>query len=152
MCTWARQDRLGLVTWEHLMKCKGAFRPEDFMHYVQMLIFSKPWFDNDETWNAVLQGRADAAVNPAPQPVHAMEAQSAAAMNHNSVAELPNVKCPALVIGGKDDVFTPRWMSEEVASLLPNAELHLYDNAGHAFHWQCLDDFNPRTTEWLRKH
>ena len=101
MCTWARQDRLGLVTWEHLMKCKGAFRPEEFMHYVQMLIFSKPWFDNDETWNGVLQGRADAAVNPAPQPVHAMEAQSAAAMNHNSVGELPNVKCPALVIGGR---------------------------------------------------
>jgi pimeloyl-ACP methyl ester carboxylesterase len=73
-------------------------------------------------------------------------------MTHNAVAELPGVTCPTLVIGGKDDVFTPRWMSEEVASLIPGADLHLYDNAGHAFHWECLADFNPRTTEWLRAH
>jgi len=152
MCTWARQDRFGLTTWEHLMKCKAAFRPEDFMHYVQMLIFTKPWFDQDENWQGLLEGRAGAAVNPAPQPVHAMEAQAAAAMTHHTVAELPGVTCPTLVIGGKNDTFTPRWMSEEVAGLIPGADLHLYDNAGHAFHWECLADFNPRTTEWLLAH
>jgi pimeloyl-ACP methyl ester carboxylesterase len=43
-------------------------------------------------------------------------------------------------------------MSEEVAAAIPGADLHLYDNAGHAFHWECLSDFNPRTTEWLLKH
>ena len=152
MCTWARQDRFGLTTWEHLMKCKAAFRPEDFMHYVQMLIFSKPWFDNDDCWQGVLAGRAEASVNPAPQPVHAMEAQAAAAMNHHTVEQLPSVTCPTLVIGGKNDTFTPQWMGEEVASLIPGAELHLYDNAGHAFHWECLQDFNPRTTKWLLEH
>lgn len=43
-------------------------------------------------------------------------------------------------------------MAEETAAALPNSELHLYDGAGHAFHWECLDDFNPRSTEWLRTH
>ena len=43
-------------------------------------------------------------------------------------------------------------LSEEVAAAIPGADLHLYDNAGHAFHWECLGDFNPRTTEWLLKH
>jgi pimeloyl-ACP methyl ester carboxylesterase len=152
MCTWARQDRFGLTVWEHLMKCKAAFRPEDFIHYVQMLIFTKPWFDQDGCWQDILGTRAAVAVNPAPQPVHAMEAQAAAAMTHNTLAELPNLKLPVLVIGGKDDTFTPRWMGEEVATLIPGADLHLYDNAGHAFHWECLADFNPRTTDWLLKH
>jgi len=152
MCTWARQDRYGLYVWNHLMKCKAAFRPEDFLHYVQMLIFTKPWFDNDECYASMQDGLAGMAVNPAPQPVHAMEAQSAAAMNHNTLDQLGKIKCPVLVIGGKDDVFTPRWMSEEVASRIPGADLHLYDNAGHAFHWECLGDFNPRTTDWLLKH
>lgn len=152
MCTWARQDRFGLTTWEHLMKCKAAFRPEDFMHYVQMLIFSKSWFDKDACWQNMLEGRAGAATNPAPQPVHAMEAQSAAAMSHNTLDQLKNIKCPTLVIGGKDDAFTPRWMSEETAAAIPGAELHLYDNAGHAFHWECLEDFNPRTTQFLLKN
>ena len=57
-----------------------------------------------------------------------------------------------LVIAGKDDAFTPRWMSEETAANIPGSDLHLYDNAGHAFHWECMNDFNPRTTEWLLKH
>jgi pimeloyl-ACP methyl ester carboxylesterase len=152
MCTWARQDRFGLYTWQHMMKCKATMRPEDFMHYVQMLIFTKPWFDNDDCWNNMQGGLAEAASNPAPQPVHAMEAQAAAAMNHNTLNDLKNIKCPVLVIGGKNDVFTPRWMGEEVAANVPGADLHLYDDAGHAFHWECLSDFNPRTTEWLLKH
>jgi pimeloyl-ACP methyl ester carboxylesterase len=65
---------------------------------------------------------------------------------------LKNIECPVLVIAGKDDVFTPRWMSEETAANIPGSDLHLYDNAGHAFHWECMNDFNPRTTEWLLKH
>jgi pimeloyl-ACP methyl ester carboxylesterase len=152
MCTWARQDRFGLYTWQHLMKCKSTMRPEDFMHYVQMLIFTKPWFDNDDCWNNMQGGLKEAATNAAPQPVHAMEAQSAAAMTHNTISELKNVKCPTLVIGGKNDTFTPRWMGEEVAAAIPGADLHLYDDAGHAFHWEQLADFNPRSTEWLLNH
>lgn len=152
MCTWARQDRFGLYTWEHLMKCKATMRPEDFMHYVQMLIFTKPWFDNDECWENMQQGLKDAAINPAPQPVHAMEAQSAAAMNHNTLGQLGDIKCPTLVIGGKNDAFTPAWMSEDVAAGIPGSELHLFDNAGHAFHWECLEAFNAKTTEFLLAH
>lgn len=152
MCTWARQDRFGIYTWEHLQKCKATMRPEDFMHYVQMLIFSKASFDNDATFDGFQAGLKDAATNAAPQPVHAMEAQSAAALSHNTLNQLKNIQCPVLVIGGKKDVFTPPWMSEEVAAQIPNADLHLYENAGHAFHWEEIGDFNPRTTDWLLKH
>jgi pimeloyl-ACP methyl ester carboxylesterase len=152
MCTWARQDRFGLYTWQHLMKCKATMRPEDFMHYVQMLIFTKPWFDNDDCWQSMQQTLQETANNPAPQPLHAMEAQCAAAMTHDTLAQLPTLRCPTLVIGGKNDTFTPRWMAEEVAAAIPGATLHLYENAGHAFHWECLEDFNPRTTQWLQQH
>ena len=53
---------------------------------------------------------------------------------------------------------TERAMPAICSARMPNttrgakADLHLYDNAGHAFHWECMDDFNPRTTEWLLKH
>jgi hypothetical protein len=43
-------------------------------------------------------------------------------------------------------------MSEESAANIPGFDLDLYDNAGHAFHWECMNDFSPRTTEWLFKH
>jgi len=56
------------------------------------------------------------------------------------------------VIGGKDDAFTPKWMNDQVAAGIPNSEQHLYDDAGHAFHWECMDDFNPRVLDWLKAH
>ena len=66
--------------------------------------------------------------------------------------ELGRVKCPTLVIGGEADIFTPPWMAREVAQAIPGAELHLYPEAGHAFHWEEIDDFNPRVRDWLRAH
>ena len=42
--------------------------------------------------------------------------------------------------------------AEEVAALISGSELHLYDNAGHAFHWEVMDDFNPRVLKWLTTH
>ncbi len=65
---------------------------------------------------------------------------------------LGEIQTPCLVIGGKDDVFTPQWMNDEVAAGIPNSDQHLYDGAGHAFHWECMDDFNPRVLEWLKTH
>jgi pimeloyl-ACP methyl ester carboxylesterase len=43
-------------------------------------------------------------------------------------------------------------MAEEVHAAIHGSELHLYDNAGHAFHWEAMDDFNPRVREWLKAH
>ena len=152
MCTWARCDRYSKAVFEHMKNAKARLRPEEFMNYIQLLIFTKPFWDNDEAYQSLLDGRAEAADGEAPQPVHAMEAQAAACVNHDVYDQLGDIQCPCLVIGGKDDVFTPRWMGEETAAALPNADLHLYEGAGHAFHWECMDDFNPRTTEWLQSH
>lgn len=152
MCTWARLDRYGKAIFDHLKHIKAHLRPEEMMNYVQLLIFTKPFWDNDDCFAGVQQGQADAAINPAPQPLHALEAQASACQTHNVLDELKNIKAPALIIGGKNDIFTPRWMAEELAANIPNNELHLFDNAGHAFHWECLDAFNAKTTEFLLKH
>jgi len=152
MCSWARCDRYAKSVFAHMKAIKARLRPEEFMEYIQLLIFTKPFWDNDEAYQSVLDGRGDAANGEAPQPLHAMEAQAAACTEHNTLDQLKDIKCPCLVIGGQDDIFTPRWMGEEVAAGIPNSDLHLYEGAGHAFHWECLDDFNPRTTDWLRAH
>ncbi|MEM7387468.1 MAG: alpha/beta hydrolase [Verrucomicrobiota bacterium] len=152
MCTWGRCDRYATGVFEHIKNIKARLRPDEFMNYIQLLIFTKPFWDNDEAHQSIIDGQADACLNPAPQPLHALEAQAAACTGHNVVDQLSQITCPTLVIGGKDDIFTPRWMAEEVAEGIPNRELHLFDDAGHAFHWECLDGFNSKTTEWLQAH
>ena len=119
------------------------------MKYVQLLIFTKPFWDNDETYQGIVDGQNDARLGEAPQSVHSMEAQAAACIEHDVYDQLGDIKCPCLVIGGEDDIFTPKWMAKETAEAIPDSDLHLYEGAGHAFHWEKLDDFNPRVRDWL---
>jgi pimeloyl-ACP methyl ester carboxylesterase len=152
MCTWARCDRYAHDVFRHIADIKARLRPEEFATYIQLLIYAKPYWDTEAGFAALEEARAAAAEDPLPQPLHGLEAQAAACVGHNTLDELERIECPTLVIGGRDDIFTPRWMAEEVAARIPRSELHLYDGAGHAFHWECLDDFNPRVRDWLRTH
>ncbi|WP_161888648.1 alpha/beta fold hydrolase [Pontibacter russatus] len=149
MCTWARCDNMARTVFQHMMHCKARLRPEEFSLYIQLLIYAKSSWDN-QAMNAELEeGRLQAATDPQPQPLHALEAQAAACMDHNALNGLREIGAPALVIGGQEDAFTPPWMAEEVAGAIPGAALHLYEKSGHAFHWENLEDFNPRVRNWL---
>lgn len=152
MCPWARCDRKGEAIFRHMMHAKGHLRPEEFANFVQLLIYHKSSWDNDKLYDELLQAQREAANDPFPQPLHGLEGQALACINHHVLAELPQVKQPCLVIGGQEDMFIPAWMAREVAEAIPNAALHLYENAGHAFHWEKIDDFNPRVLNWLQEH
>ncbi|MBL9154385.1 MAG: alpha/beta hydrolase [Verrucomicrobiales bacterium] len=152
MCPWARCDRYAKSIFKHMADCKARLTPSEFMEWIQLLIFTKPFWDNDDAYQSLLDGRAAADTNSLVQPLHGLKGQAAACVNHDTLAQLGQIKAPCLVIGGKDDIFTPRWMAEEVAAGIPNCDLHLYDNAGHAFHWEVMADFNPRIREWLQAH
>ena len=152
MCPWARCDRYATGIFEHMMMQKARLRPEEFAHYIQLLIFSKQTWNSADGYAGLQQGRRDAAFESEPQPLHGLEAQAAACIAHNVLADLGRIACPTLVIGGDADIFTPPWMAREVAGAIPRSELHLYPGAGHAFHWEQMDDFNPRVREWLLAH
>ncbi len=152
MCPWARCDRYARDVFAHLADSKARLRPEEFVRYVQLLIFAKQSWDIDPFYEEMLTARQQAAVDPLPQPLHGLEAQAAACMEHDVLEELPRIQCPCLVLDGREDTFTPLWMSQEVAGRIPQCELHLYDHAGHAFHWERLEDFNSRVLAWLLRH
>ena len=149
MCTWARCDAYAKSVFAHILKAKAHLRAEDFMEYIQLLIFDKRSWDDPEFYQSLLDGRKDAANDQNPQPLHGLEGQCAACTNHNTLDELAGLSASTLVIGGESDIFTPRWMSEEVHAALPNSTLHLYPRSGHAFHWENLEDFNQRVASHI---
>lgn len=152
MCTWARCDAYAKSVFSHILKSKAHLKNEDFMEYLQLLIFDKRSWDDPEFYEGLLEGRKDAALAPNPQPLHGLVGQCAACTNHDTIDQLNHLTAPTLVIGGETDAFTPRWMSEEVHENLPNSELHLYPRSGHAFHWENLDDFNQRVADHIAKN
>ncbi|MBX3622125.1 MAG: alpha/beta hydrolase [Rhizobacter sp.] len=57
--------------------------------------------------------------------------QRAAMSRVDSRDLLPRLQVPAVVVCGRDDQVTPFGLSQEMASLLPDAELAAADEAGH---------------------
>lgn len=47
-------------------------------------------------------------------------------------AQLPAITCPTLVTVGRDDWITPVASSETIASLIPNAQLVVFEKSGHS--------------------
>ena len=45
--------------------------------------------------------------------------------------ELHNIKCPTLVIGGELDPITPVADSQDIAAAIPQAEVRIFEGAGH---------------------
>lgn len=150
MCPWARCDAMAKGIFEHMVDCKARFTPEEFSLYIQLLIFSKTSWDNEEKRVELEEGRKQDP--PFPQPLHGLAGQAAACINHNVYDQLDSIKAPTLVIGGEADIFTPPWMGKEIADAIPNAELYLYEKLGHAFHFENTEDFNSRVEEWLMKN
>ncbi|MGH2729384.1 MAG: alpha/beta fold hydrolase, partial [Actinomycetota bacterium] len=67
---------------------------------------------------------------------------------HDALAELPQISCPTLVVGGKMDMMVPGFASEEIAAAIPGAELSLF-GTGHGLMIEEMEAFNARLSEFL---
>jgi 3-oxoadipate enol-lactonase len=65
-----------------------------------------------------------------PRPPATLAALAALA-SHDIADELEEIAAPALVIHGRDDIILPCSASERLASLLPTAELEIFEDTGH---------------------
>ena len=67
-------------------------------------------------------------------PLHAIHRQDQAARNHRSCDRLKEITQPVLIIHGRQDRMVSAQRAEEMAALLPRAELAILDQAGHQVH------------------
>ncbi|MDO9524055.1 MAG: alpha/beta fold hydrolase [Gemmobacter sp.] len=70
--------------------------------------------------------------NPWPTSNAGFEAQAAGLRVFDAVAGLPGVRTPTLVLAGAEDVLTPIAQSQQIASLIPGAELRVMGKGGHS--------------------
>ncbi len=54
---------------------------------------------------------------------------------------LKDIRVPTLVLVGRHDWITPPKYSEEIAAGIPGAQLHIFEDAGHAVHSDVPDEF-----------
>ena len=148
--SWARLNAYAVRVFEHMRPARAHLRPEDFMDLIQLWIFTNPHYERHGA--ELAQGRADAGMNPAPQPQHGFEAQVDACIAHDCHARLGSIEVPTLIVAGEDDIFTPLAFSQELAAGIPGAELASWKGAGHAVHWEVLEAFNARSRDFMLSH
>jgi 3-oxoadipate enol-lactonase len=64
-------------------------------------------------------------------------------------SELANISCPTMVVVGNQDVLTPRGDAEEIASLIPTAELVVISGGAHGLTIEHAGTFNRILMEFL---
>lgn len=65
--------------------------------------------------------------------------QAEAIFKHDTYDELKYIKCPTLILGGKEDKIVTPDASIEMANLIPNNKLVMYDGLGHALYEETPD-------------
>lgn len=66
--------------------------------------------------------------------------------------QLSRIKTPTLVVGAEDDIVTPAYFSEELARLIPGAEIKIFPRGGHAFTQVRAREFNQAVLPFLASH
>ena len=62
---------------------------------------------------------------------------------------LPEITCPALIIGGQEDKIVVPQASLDMARKIPGSLLHMYPGLGHAAYEEA-EDFNRRVYDFLK--
>ena len=87
------------------------------------------------------------------RPAHAFAGQVAGilSIDDHLASRLPDITVPTLVIVGNQDILTPRGDSEELAELIPTAELVVVSGAAHGFMIEHGTTFNRIMLDFLRR-
>lgn len=62
---------------------------------------------------------------------------------------LPAIKCPTLVVCGRDDAATPLELAREIAAGIAGSELVVVEQAGHLVTMEKPDEVNAILRKWL---
>ena len=88
-------------------------------------------------------------------PVHGFAAQVEAILTADAdgdvTAELAKIDVPTLVVVGNQDILTPRGDSEELAELIPTAELVVISGAAHGLMVEHASTFNRVVGDFLAR-
>lgn len=64
---------------------------------------------------------------------------------------LPTVDVPMLVVTGTLDEITPSWLSKEIASLVPDAELVVFEDCGHTAPFERHEQLTAHLRKFLER-
>lgn len=99
--------------------------------------YSAPYYDA----NIDSIKKAERALCSAPRSLEGFMNTGHAAMTHDSWSRLAEIRCPALLLCGADDIITTAAHTLEIARVMQNAQAHVIPNTLHGFMTERPDTF-----------
>ena len=72
-----------------------------------------------------------------------------AAIRADRRPDLPRIKCPTIVVCGRDDAALPLFLSEEIAAAIKGSELIVIEQCGHLITMEKPEETNAILKRWL---
>lgn len=85
----------------------------------------------------------------APQPLHAYINHFEADLRHDTMDQLHQIRCPALVLYGDEDLITLPWYNRAVAERIPNCQTVEIKGGGHYAFLEHPDEVNKAVAAFL---
>lgn len=104
----------------------------------------------NQNWNVLENARANAPITPEAQRIVAERLDALVAFDRS--ADIHRVSAPTLILGAQDDLIVPSFLQEELATLLKDPDIHLFESGGHFFPVTRTQIFIPIVLDWLRTH
>ena len=146
--TWTKADayfrRLFTLRKELLQR----LGPSVYLQASTLVLYPSWWVarNNERLRQEEAQNLADFA------PAEIVASRIDAMLAFDRTADLERIKTPTLVIGAEDDVVTPSYFSEELARLIPAAEVKLFPRGGHFLPQLRAREFNNAVLPFLASH
>lgn len=103
------------------------------------------WLNNN--WTVLENAKANAPVSPEAQRIVAERLDALIAFDRSNEVHIINV--PKLVLGARDDLIVPSFLQEELATMLKDADIHIFEHGGHFFPVTRTELFTSQLLTWL---
>ena len=111
------------------------------------LVLAPPWWVSRNDAALAEQHRQAA---PASAPVEVIASRIDAIVRHDRRARLGEIRVPTLVVVAADDMVTPKFYSDELASRIPGAKLVVLEDGGHFVPVVRPEPYNAAVAGFLR--
>lgn len=146
--TWTKADAYFRRVYALRKEILQRLGPSMYLQSATLLWYPSWWIarNNEHLRHIEAQHLANFA------PPEIVAARIDAMLAFDRTGELARIKTPALVVGAEDDIVTPAYFSEELARLIPGAEIKLFPRGGHFFNQVRAREFNTAVLPFLVSH
>jgi aminoacrylate hydrolase len=146
--TWTKADaylRRVFALRKELLQRLG---PSAYLQAATLFLYPSWWIsrNNEKLRRLEAQALADFP------PTEIVASRIDAILAFDGTENLARIKTPTLVVGAEDDIVTPAYFSEELARLIPSAEVKIFPRGGHFLTQVLAREFNAAVLPFLLSH